>query len=52
MKQQNTYIIFLSNNTSFKIGVTVDIDSRVRNIQCANPFVNKIKITNIIYIDA
>ena len=44
MKPQNTYIIFLSNDTSFKIGVTVDVDSRVRNIQCANPFINKVKI--------
>jgi hypothetical protein len=37
-----TYIIRLNNSKLIKIGRTTDIDSRIRNIKTANPFVNEV----------
>jgi hypothetical protein len=44
MKPQHTYIVFLTNSTAFKIGITVDVKSRINNLQCANPFIKKMTV--------
>lgn len=46
MKQIITYVVFMNDGKHFKIGKTKNLESRIRQHQGSNPFIDKVNYFN------